>query len=219
VSRLIVRELVRIARCPARHAAVLAPALTAALTLLVLVCVTGRPFTPLVGNDINGDGFPNDRAFIFNPGIVADTAVASGMQRLLASADARTRDCLKQQMGTIGRRNSCTTPWYSQLDLQMNVTPKAFGLGRRVTFSFTAVNALAGLDDALHGMNHLHGWGQYIRRDDHLLFINGFNPATGEFQYSVNQHFGASGLSQSPFRSPFLIQLQARYAFGALRGG
>lgn len=180
--------------------------------------LSGRPYTPLVGGDINGDGFQNDRAFVFGPA-AADTAVARGMRQLLATADARTRDCLVQQMRSIAGRNSCTTPWWTSVDLQMNVTPNAFGLRRRLTLSLTAVNAMAGLDDLLHGMNHLRGWGQYVRRDDRLLFVDGFDPATGTFRYRVNQHFGASGLTTSPFRTPFLLQLQARIAFGALRNG
>src|SRR5256885_998196 len=36
--------------------------------------ISGAPFTPIVGSDINGDGEKNDRAFIFNPALTADTA-------------------------------------------------------------------------------------------------------------------------------------------------
>src|SRR5207247_4370184 len=36
--------------------------------------MSGAPFTPIVGSDINGDGEKNDRAFIFHPALTADTA-------------------------------------------------------------------------------------------------------------------------------------------------
>jgi len=71
------------------------------------------------------------------------------------------------------------------------------------------------LDALLHGMDQLHGWGQNSRDDDRLLFVEGFDPATGTYRYLVNQHFGASSLSQSPFRSPFRLQLKARYTLGS----
>ncbi len=81
----------------------------------------GTPYTPLVGSDINGDGSRNDRAFIFNPATAPDTAIANGMQRLLAGASSGARKCLDAQMGSIAARNSCTGPWQPSLDLQLNV--------------------------------------------------------------------------------------------------
>jgi len=178
--------------------------------------MSGRRFTPRVRGDINGDGIQNDRAFVFDPAKTSDSTLAAGMRELLANADARTRHCLQSQMGTIAGRNSCSSPWRTTFDLQLNLTPNVLGLHRRLTLSVTAVNTMAGLDAALHGMDHLRGWGQYARTDDHLLFVNGFDASTQQFRYQVNQHFGSSSLSQSPFRSPFLLQLQARFAVGEL---
>src|SRR5207253_3032532 len=43
---------------------------------------SGAPFTPIVRSDINGSGEKNDGAFIFNPALTADTAIANGMQSL-----------------------------------------------------------------------------------------------------------------------------------------
>ncbi|HEY2165132.1 MAG TPA: hypothetical protein VGH04_14125, partial [Gemmatimonadaceae bacterium] len=40
-------------------------------------------YTPFVAGDINGDGASNDRAFIFDPSRVTDTAVARGLRDLL----------------------------------------------------------------------------------------------------------------------------------------
>lgn len=179
--------------------------------------VSGRPFTPLANGDINGDGERNDRAFIFDPTTTADPALASGMRELLSVADPRTRDCLRQQLATIAGRNSCTTAWRPELDLRMNLTPSFLGLQRRLTISVSAQNSITGLDQLLHGSAHLRGWGQGSHNDDRLLFVDGFDPATSAFRYSVNQHFGASDGRRSPFRSPFRLQIQGRYVIGQSR--
>ena len=39
---------------------------------------SGSPFTPIIAGDVNGDGYTNDRAFVFDPASAADPAVASG---------------------------------------------------------------------------------------------------------------------------------------------
>jgi fatty acid/phospholipid biosynthesis enzyme len=58
----------------------------------------------MIAGDVNGDGYSNDRAFVYNPSIVADTALASGMRQLLANASPATRDCLQNQIGHIAAR-------------------------------------------------------------------------------------------------------------------
>ena len=83
----------------------------------------GAPYTPLVGSDINGDGFRNDRAFVFGTN-AADPVVAAAMSDLLASASSRVRGCLEKQTGRIAGRNSCTGPWQASLDLQLNWRPR-----------------------------------------------------------------------------------------------
>ena len=74
---------------------------------------SGSRFTPMIAGDVNGDGYSNDRAFIYNPSAVTDTALASGMRQLLANASPATRDCLQSQIGHIAARNSCLAPWSS----------------------------------------------------------------------------------------------------------
>ena len=39
---------------------------------------SGPLFTPMIAGDVNGDGYLNDRAFVFDPARTADTALASG---------------------------------------------------------------------------------------------------------------------------------------------
>ena len=123
--------------------------------------VSGSLYAPMVGGDINGDGRSNDRAFVFSPAAAAasgDTAVANGMTRLLASTSPRARECLLSQMDKVSSRSICSSPWSPSLDLQANIRPTSFGLDRRLTVSVIAMNTLTGIDQLLHGSDHLHGW-------------------------------------------------------------
>src|SRR6185437_3485383 len=53
---------------------------------------SGLPYTPLVSGDIDGDGYADDRAFIFAPSAAPDANVASGLQSVLATAPRSARD-------------------------------------------------------------------------------------------------------------------------------
>ncbi len=175
---------------------------------------SGARFTPMVGGDVNGDGSRNDRAFIYEPTRAADTtALADGMTRLLANAPDRVRECLASQLGRIAARNSCSSPWSSSLDFQVNIRPQQWGLNRRVTFSVLALNALAGLDQLLH--DDLRGWGQPSFPDRTLMYVRGFDQTTQSFKYEINERFGATQGSRSAFRSPFQLAVQVRAALGS----
>jgi len=189
-----------------------------ALELTAIARATsGSYFSPLVGGDINGDGRNNDRAFVFNPLDPAnsgDTAVVNGMTRLLASTSTRARDCLESQMGKVAARSSCSSPWSPALDLQANIRPAGFGLDRRLTISVMALNTLTGLDQLLHGNDHLRGWGQPSFPDRTLLYVRGFDPATNTYRYQVNEHFGVTNGTRNAFRVPFQIAIQGRLTLG-----
>src|SRR2546429_2940285 len=148
--------------------------------------VSGAPFTPMVGSDVNGDGARNDRAFLFDPATASDTAVADGMRALLTTAPAGVRRCLERQLGGVAGRNSCTGPWQPALDLQINWYPAWFGTDRRLTVSLLTVNLLGGLDEWWHGAAHRLGWGYATTPDPVLLYVRGFDPATPGFSDAVN---------------------------------
>jgi Carboxypeptidase regulatory-like domain len=175
--------------------------------------MSGTPYTPMVSGDINGDGFSNDRAFIFGGG-AADTAVANGMSRLLASAPSNVRSCLLSQTGTVAGRNSCEGSWQPAADLQMNFRPAFWGLDHKMTLMVSTVNLLAGIDEWVHGDNNLHGWGGVTRPDPTLLFVRGFDPVSQSFTYEVNQRFGSTRGTSNAFRVPFQLAVQARYVIG-----
>ncbi|HEX6534347.1 MAG TPA: hypothetical protein VF041_07110, partial [Gemmatimonadaceae bacterium] len=175
--------------------------------------LSGAPFTPMVGGDVNGDGLRDDRAFVFDPAASTDTAVASAMRRVLASTPATVRRCLTRQLGAVAARNSCTGPWQPSLDLQLNLRPSAFGLDRRLTISVVTVNLAAGLDQLVHGANGVRGWGALTRPDGTLLYVRGFDLATQQYRYQVNERFGTTG-SAAALRSPFQLALQLHYTMG-----
>jgi Carboxypeptidase regulatory-like domain/LTXXQ motif family protein len=178
---------------------------------------SGSPYTPLVGADINADGARNDAAFVF-PTSVGDTAVANGMTRLLAASGAAA-ECLNGQTGRVAKRNSCRGPWTRSLDMRATYTPQAAQLKRRLSFSIDAFNLPAGLDLFLHGGDDLHGWGQFQRPDNVLLYPVGFDPVAQAYRYRVNEGFGQSRVSRTVQGSSFGVQLSARLTFGAQNNG
>jgi hypothetical protein len=183
------------------------------LTLIGRV-MSGAPYTPTVGGDINGDGSRNDRAFVYDPAAAPDTAIANGISRVLAAAPAGARACLGRQLGAIASRNSCTGPWQETLDMQVNVRPSFLHLDRRLTLSLSTVNMLGGLDQLFHGADELHGWGQTLRPDPTLMSVVGFDDSENRFLYRINDRFGNTRGSANAFRAPFQLAIQARFAIG-----
>ncbi len=175
--------------------------------------VSGVPFSARLATDINGDGQRNDRSFVFDPATVADTSIARGMKQLLATGPATARQCLPKQFGHPAERNGCDSPWVPGLDIKLTATNPVH-IGQRFTLSVSALNALVGLDELIHGRDHIEGWGQEASVDQRLLFVTGFDPASRTFKYRVNQHFGAASGALNPFRLPFVLSVQARIAFG-----
>jgi Carboxypeptidase regulatory-like domain len=173
--------------------------------------IAGPRYTPMVNGDVNADGQRNDRAFV--PAAGGTSALDTDMTRLLATTDARAAACLRAQAGRIAARNSCTTPWTPQLDVQVNWKPRTVRLDDRVTLSLVATNTLAGVDRALHGRN-VRGWGQPIAADRNLLTVSGFDPATRQFTYAVNQRFGTPTGVRNPFGVPFQLALRAQIFLG-----
>jgi hypothetical protein len=173
---------------------------------------SGSHYTPMVGGDINGDGSRNDIAFIYDPATAADPAVAAGMERLLSTLDGGAAACLRAQLGQVAARNSCTGPWQPSLDLQLNWRPGMFD--NRLAISFSTINLLGGLDELFHGADGLKGWGGFAQPNSTLLQVTGFDPASNQFRYVVNERFGATGGNATAVRSPFQVGVQMRYTIG-----
>lgn len=178
---------------------------------------SGFRITPIVSGDVNGDGAANDLAFVFDPERTADTAVANGMQRLLATASPRVRDCLTQQLGHIAAPSSCSGPWSLNGGLNVRLMPP--WQGKRLTLSIQVSNVLNGADLLIHGPSHLHGWGQFPNFDQRLLYVRGFDPATNQYRYAVNERFGVARQNQNPIVRPFQLTLAAQLDLGPTSKG
>ena len=178
---------------------------------------SGTPYTPMVQGDINGDGYGNDRAFIYDPASTADPALASAMQSLLNSATGGARDCLMKQLGNLAARNSCQGPWTSQATMSLSFNPLKFRMPQRATLSLQIGNPLGAADLLLHGNDKLRGWGQFSFPDPNLLAVRGFDPTTKRYTYDVNQRFGSTLPALTAVRAPVTVTAMMRFDLGPTR--
>jgi hypothetical protein len=178
---------------------------------------SGTPFTPMIAGDVNGDGFQNDRAFVFNPQSATDPAVASAMTSLLENGSDVARDCLSRQLGQLATRNSCQGPWISNASMSISFNPVKVRMPQRATLSLQLTNPLGAADLLVHGSNNLRGWGQPSFPDQSLLYVRGFDPATQRYRYEVNQRFGATNQALGGFRSPVTLTAMLRFDVGPTR--
>jgi hypothetical protein len=176
---------------------------------------SGTPYTPMISGDVNGDGYFNDRAFVFDPAAAGvDPAVQASMQSLLANAPDKARECLRSQLGHLAMRGSCEGPWTSSASVSLSLDPVKLNLPHRMGLSLGISNPLGAVDMLLHGEDNMHGWGQSPAPDQTLLSVKGFNHATNQYVYEVNQRFGSTSLQNTLSRSPVRLQLQARFDVG-----
>ena len=178
---------------------------------------SGSTFTPSISGDVNGDGYSNDRAYIFNPATAADPAVAAGIRDLLDSGSGPARECLSSQLGKLAERNSCQGPWTSSANLSVSFNPMKVRMPQRTTLSFSVSNPLGAADILLHGENKLHGWGQVALSDPTLLYVRGFDAAANRYKYEVNPRFGSTNPTFSTFRAPVTLTMQIRVDVGPPR--
>jgi hypothetical protein len=178
---------------------------------------SGTPYTPIVSGDINGDGYANDRAFIYNPATTADPALASAMQSLLNSATGNARECLVKQLGALAARNSCQGPWTSSATMSLSFNPLKFRMPQRATLSLQIGNPLGAADLLLHGNDKLRGWGQFSFPDPTLLAVRGFDPATQRYKYDVNERFGSTLPALTAVRAPVTVTAMMRFDLGPTR--
>jgi hypothetical protein len=178
---------------------------------------SGTAFTPTIAGDINGDGYSNDRAFIYAPSSTTDPAIAQGMSQLLASTSGAARSCLQKQVGRIAERNSCRGPWTSNASLNITLDRAKFRMPHRSSISFSLSNPLGAADLLVNGSGNLRGWGQNISPDQSLLYVRGFDPVTKKYTYEVNQRFGAVRPQFLVLRNPATLTASVRYDLGPMR--
>jgi hypothetical protein len=178
---------------------------------------SGTPYTPSIAGDVNGDGYSNDRAFVFDPNATGDAALAGAMRSLLDNSTGAAKDCLLGQLGTLAARNSCTGPWTTSATLNVALNPLKVRMPQRATLSFSVANPLGAADLLLHGQSRLHGWGQQTFVDQTLLYVRGFDPANKRYVYEVNPRFGNGNPRFNAFRNPVTLTMQLRIDVGPSR--
>ena len=177
----------------------------------------GSAYTPGIIGDINGDGYSNDRAFIYDPKTISDPTFATAMQQLLDNSTGRARSCLVKQLGKIAERNSCRGPWQSSGSLQLTIDRVKFRLPNRTSVNFSLTNPMGAADMLLHSNGKLSGWGQNVSPEASLLYVRGFDPATKQYKYEVNQRFGATNPQFLVQRSPVSMTVSFKVDLGPTR--
>ena len=174
---------------------------------------SGRPFTPIVAGDVNGDGNGfNDRAFVGSG--TGDPATAAALRALAAAAPSHARECLDAFAGRVAARNGCRGPWEARMNLQLGLSiPRRGVFSQDYQLSLFIENPLGGLDRLLHG-NDIRGWGSRAAPDPVLLAVRGWDAQTSRFLYDVNPRFGATDPRFSTIRAPFRVTLNMSIPFG-----
>jgi len=181
---------------------------------------SGTPITPRVAGDINGDGYSNDRAFIYDPAHTADTALASAMRQLLDSGSPIARSCLRGQLGTLAKLATCRGPWTLSANNAINiqVNQLKLRLPNRAQLRFQLTNPVGAVDMLMHGSSNIRGWGQSVSPDQTLLYVRGFDPTNKRFIYEVNQRFGSTRPQQTVNRtSPVTLTALLNFDLGPSR--
>ena len=178
---------------------------------------SGSPYTPGIAGDVNGDGYSNDRAFVFDPSKTADPALATAMRNLIDNSTGSARDCLQSQLGALAARNSCTGPWTTSANLNISFNPLKVRLPQRATLSFSVSNPLGAADLLLHGESKLHGWGQATFVDPTLMYVRGFDSTANRYKYEINPRFGSANPQFNAFRAPVTLTMQIRVDVGPSR--
>lgn len=179
---------------------------------------SGVNYTPTINQDVNGDSYGNDRAFVYDPNTVADPVLKAGLENLLATGTREAVSCLRSQLGQFAGRNSCTGPWTMQGNLNISLNSLKIGLPQRTTLRFQIANPLNGLDRLLNGEAGLKGWGANPSPSGQLLFVRGFDAASRNFKYEVNERFGSTRPAQTTLRStPMSITMSMSVDVGPTR--
>jgi hypothetical protein len=181
---------------------------------------SGRPWTPIYRFDINGDALANDRVYVptladINGGAIAIAApsgggAATGAERAaqlsLLERKIEGSECLRENRGRVIDRNTCHHPWQKVVDLRL---AKKFNTVRSQSFELVAdfFNVLNGID---------RDWGRRLEVPDDnqwLLQPAGFDGASRQFRYRVNETFGEETPAVNFASQQFQMQLGLRYNF------
>ncbi|HUH11979.1 MAG TPA: TonB-dependent receptor, partial [Longimicrobiales bacterium] len=185
---------------------------------------SGRPYTPEVQGDLNGDGVRfNDRPFVFAPEDLPLAATGEAADELRAeyARILADNDCVGDYVGQIVERNTCAFPWTNRLDVRATRRWNTFP-GQRAELQIDLFNVLNGVgrllcdeesDDLTEGSC---GWGRVtgvFGRDRNLLEIEGFDAASNRILYAPGSTFGREDVLGSNLLLQFQAQIGFKYYF------
>lgn len=199
-----------------RHKLVLAGTLPTWLGVRVggrYVGSNGRPFSAIVNGDINGDeATSNDLAFVFDPDSPSTPkAVADAMRRVLANPRNVARAYLREHLGHVASRNGAFAPWTGRIDLRAERDVRTMA-GQSIAIALDVFN-VANLLNRRWGAEYqlpvgISSQNPVVQRIA-LLNVVGFDQATRQYVYTVNENFGVLQKSGNAYQ----MQLSARYRF------
>ncbi|MFN3596653.1 MAG: carboxypeptidase regulatory-like domain-containing protein [Rubricoccaceae bacterium] len=164
------------------------------------VGISGNPINLVVNRDIMGTGTAGDElAFIFDPDDPATPpSVAQAMRNVLANPDNAFASYLRANLGRRAERFGVTGPFTGQVNLRL-MRP----------FDLPTGQSLDVMLDVFNVMNLINSeWGAdgFFGTNQTLLNVIGFDQATQQYQYRVNENIG----QRRPAGTPYQIQLGAR---------
>jgi outer membrane receptor for ferrienterochelin and colicin len=170
---------------------------------------SGRPWTPAVSGDLNGDGVRfNDRPFVFSPESLplASTGTDAEEERAMYRQYLADWSCLSDAQGGIIDRGACKFPWFNSLDIR---------LGRRFpTVNNQAIELQVDFFNVLNGINS--DWGRFVGvfgSDQNLLNAVSYDQTGDQILYSVSSNFGEEDQIGNNLTLQFGMQLGLRYFF------
>lgn len=148
-----------------------------------VIRISRMRYTPLSGNDVNGDGYFNDAAFV---------PTGAALISLLQSVPAQAGRCLRRMAGKTATPNSCVGPGYTMTEMSIELpSPLRIRSYRSAMFIYIS-DPISGLDRIVNGRRNSKGWGDLSIPNPILMLPTGFDPGTSSYQYLANGAFGRS---------------------------
>jgi hypothetical protein len=177
------------------------------------VGTNGRPLSAVVNGDINGDeATSNDLAFVFDPNDPSTPpAIAASMRKVLDNPRNVARNYLRENLGHIASRNGAFAPRTERIDARFaktiqTVRGQSAELGLDIFNVANLLNKNWGAEYQLPvGISNQNPVVQRLP----LLNVVGFNQATKQYVYTVNENFGVLQKAGNAYQ----IQLAVRYGF------
>ena len=180
---------------------------------------SGNAFTPMISGDVNGDGYSNDRAFIYAPTTAPTRRYRAGMRSCWP--DASSGDARLSHRGRSARsptRNSCRGPWSSTASLNLTLDRA------QVPDAAACVGVVLALQSARRGgpavqrLGPPEGLGTERRRPISRCSMSaGSTRRRSAIIYEVNQRFGATRPQFLTLRSPVTLTASMKFDLGAAR--